>query len=151
FARATDPAATAIQSELRLLLDEALSRLPMKYRVPLVLCFLEGKTRARASAELGWSEGTLSSRLSRGKDLLRAYLLRRGVILTAGGLATALAQQVGADTLPAVLAKSAAKVATLHVLGKAGVPGLVAPKVATLAKGVIHAMLMTKLKIATGI
>jgi RNA polymerase sigma factor (sigma-70 family) len=63
-ARTTDPAADLMQSELRLLLDEALSRLPEKYRVPLVLCCLEGKTRAGAAAELGWAVGTLSSRLA---------------------------------------------------------------------------------------
>src|SRR5262249_28093124 len=86
-ARDADPADALMQSELRPLLDEALNQLPDKYRVPLVLCYLEGKTRAGAAAELGWAEGTLSSRVAHGKELLRAHLLRRGLAPSAGALA----------------------------------------------------------------
>src|SRR5262249_22132213 len=66
-----DPGAGVDQADLRQFLDEALQRLPQKYRVVLVLCYLEGKTLRRAAAELGWAEGTLATRLARGKELLR--------------------------------------------------------------------------------
>src|SRR5262249_45715450 len=49
--------------ELRPVLDAELDRLPEKYRAPLVLCYLEGKTNQQAAQELGWPAGSLSKRL----------------------------------------------------------------------------------------
>ena len=40
--------------ELRPVLDRELARLPDKYRVPLLACDLEGKTRKEAASQLGW-------------------------------------------------------------------------------------------------
>jgi RNA polymerase sigma factor (sigma-70 family) len=74
---AADP---VLAADLRATLDDALSRLPEKYRRPLVLHYLEGQTIQQAAKEIGCPPGTLSGRLSRARELLRRRLTRRGVV-----------------------------------------------------------------------
>ena len=62
-------------------------RLPERYRSPIVLCDLEGQTRSQAARHLGWPEGTVASRLARGRELLASRLARRGVAISTGALA----------------------------------------------------------------
>ncbi len=78
-ADSSDPFADMAWRDLRRVLDEELDRLPEKYRVPLVLCLLDGCTRDEAAERLRCSLNTVKRRLEAGRELLRDRLLRRGV------------------------------------------------------------------------
>jgi RNA polymerase sigma factor (sigma-70 family) len=68
--------------DLQRILDEELSRLPKKYRTPLLLCCMEGKTRDEAARFLDLPLSTVSGRLESGREILRYRLVRRGVALS---------------------------------------------------------------------
>ena len=76
-----DPLSEIARRELRRVLDDELDRLPEKYRVPVVLCYLEGMTNEEAARALGWPAGSMSRRLERARSLLRRRLAGRGLWL----------------------------------------------------------------------
>lgn len=58
---------------------EEVQRLPDSMRTAFVLCELEGMRQPDAAARLGWKAGTLTSRLTRARQLLIDRLSRRGL------------------------------------------------------------------------
>jgi RNA polymerase sigma factor (sigma-70 family) len=123
------------------LLDHALQSLPDKFRAPLILCDLEGQSREEAAQNLAVPQGTLSSRLARGRDLLRIRLLRRSVAVSVTGVAGALATQASAAVSPALVLSTT----------QAAVTGHAAASVAIVTQGVLHAMFISKFKLFAGI
>jgi RNA polymerase sigma factor (sigma-70 family) len=80
---AVGPAEELAWKEMLGILDHELGQLPDRYRAPLVLCYLEGRTQDEAARQLGWSLSTLRRRLAQGRRLLEARLRGRGVTLPA--------------------------------------------------------------------
>jgi C-terminal peptidase prc len=97
----------AAARELCAALDEELSRLPERYRAPLLLCYLEGCTSDRAARQLGWSLRTLERRLAQAREQLRARLTRRGLTLSAVLLTATLSGEAAFAAMPTDLAVTA--------------------------------------------
>jgi RNA polymerase sigma factor (sigma-70 family) len=142
----TDPLMDVTGSELRELLDEELNRLPEKYRAPFVLCCLEERTKAEVAQQLGWKEGTVSSRLARARDLLRSRLTRRGVALSGGLIAMRLSEETTLAAVPSALGAATQRMAVLVAAGEAA-----SPPVTVLAKGMLEAMHLARWKIAAAL
>jgi RNA polymerase sigma factor (sigma-70 family) len=134
--------------DLRPVLDEAVGRLPDKYRVPFILHHLHGLTVAEVARRLGCPQGTVAARLARARGQLRSRLARRGLALSAGVFLLGLSRGAGA-AVPAPLLAGTVEAATLVAAGKAA--GVASATAAALTKGVLQAMFLNKLKVAAAV
>jgi RNA polymerase sigma factor (sigma-70 family) len=144
---AGDLADQASGKEEQAIFDEELARLCEAYRVPLVLCYLEGKTRDEAAEQLGWSFATLKRRLEAGRKLLAQRLLRRGVQLGAVLLGVAVVQDSVLAAVPPTLSSATCQAASLVAAGAATGDVLSAP-VAHLTDGMVATLTAGRLKLA---
>ena len=126
--------------ELGEVLHEEIEALPERYRVPIVLCDLEGRSHDEAARHLGWPVGTVKSRQARGRDRLRDRLARRGVAPSTGpGLIAKAGSEVASPQLVRSTAVLAARMTTKG-LGAASAPAV------SLAKEILMSMMIGKLK-----
>src|SRR5262245_42128367 len=124
--------------DLRHILDEEIARLPDRYRLPFVLCYLEGLTVDEAAARLGRPRGTIGVRLARARERLRTRLSGRGVGLGAAALAAALANEASAALHSTLLS------ATLRLA--VGRTAAISGPVLALSEGVMRTMFLSQLK-----
>lgn len=133
-------------TDIARVLDQELSRLPEKYRLPVVLCDLEGRRLQDVAAQLGCPLGTLSGRLTRAREMLRQRLIRQGVTVSCGALAMALSQQAASASVPAALVSSTVQVVNVFTISSVATAGAISPHVAALTEGVLKIMFYAQLK-----
>ena len=142
------PADDVASSDVQAVVHEEVRRLPDSYRSAVILCCLEGKTNEEAAALLRRPVGTVKSRLTRARELLRVRLTRRGMALGGGGLTAALAAHPA--TASAALMDATIRASARFAAGDA-VSGLVSARAVALTQGVLQTMLFTKMKIAAAL
>lgn len=131
----SDPLDEITGRELLAILDEEVSRLPEKYRLPIILCQLEGLSQEKAAKRLNISPGSIKGMLERGRSLLRKRLARRSVpgvllgVLELDGTARAVPPDLAQATLHAALTGQGASAAAV-----------------TLAQGALIMMATAKIK-----
>jgi RNA polymerase sigma factor (sigma-70 family) len=126
--------------DLQPVLDEEVSRLAERERVPFVLCYLEGRTNAEAARELRCPVGTVQSRLARARRQLRARLTRRGLAPSATAFALGLAAQEALAVVPTLL------VTKLVAITAGRTPGQIPIRVNTLTNGAVRTMFYATLR-----
>jgi RNA polymerase sigma factor (sigma-70 family) len=146
IAASESPAADPGSNEFRAIVAEEVGRLAEKYRTPVVLCYLEGKTNEEAARQLGCPVSTIATRLARARDRLRSRLTRRGLGATAGALAVALARPEAATASPPDLLQATVN-AALPFAGDKFAAGLVSTRVTILTHEALRTMLMNRMKL----
>jgi RNA polymerase sigma factor (sigma-70 family) len=133
--------------DLRPLLDLELSRLPDRYRVVILLCDLEGKSRKEVARQLGLPEGTVGSRLARARAMLAKRVARHGLAVSAGALAAVLSQNAASADVPISAVSSTLAAVTSLAMGPT-TTATIWGTVAEMVNEVLKAMLLKKLRIA---
>ncbi len=112
-------------------LHRQIDRLPDRFRLPIVLCYLEGLTHAEAAHHLGWPVGTVESRLARGRERLKERLTARDAMAM-------IPSAIPAAAPPAWIAATA-RAATRFAAGDAAT-AVASANVASMAGGMIRTM-----------
>ena len=126
-------------------IHEEINRLPEKYRAPVVLCDLEGRTHQEAARFLGWPIGTVKSRQSQGRGLIRHRLARRGLGLGVAGVAAESLGQSAFAAMPNGVLQNTVNIA-MQQSGRLLAASGASAHVLALSQGVLRAMLWTRVR-----
>lgn len=133
-----DPLTELSTRDFLAIIDDEVRRLAEVYRLPVILCCLEGRSIEEAARQLGWTTGSVKGRLERGRARLHERLVRRGLTLSAA--------------LAAVeLSRSAASATVVAGLAAASISAAVSTQAAALAQGILKSMALAKLKMAAAL
>lgn len=141
-----EPMSAIANDELSEILDEELARLPVKLNAAIILCDLEGLTQKEAANRMGIATSTVNDHVAKGRKILRAQLVQRGLTLGLGGLAAveAASRETTAAMSDSLVADITAK-ATLYAAGKSASEAGISSAVVELATGISKAMTKAKL------
>jgi RNA polymerase sigma factor (sigma-70 family) len=143
--RRPSPNSDTASRELEGTVDEALRQVPERYRIPLLLCYLEERTQEEAAEQMGCPLGTVRSRLARGRDRLKEVLTRKGVCLSATGLGPPLVTSAAHTQLSSPLVTATAQ-AAMRYAWALPTSGMISAQARTLLEGVLKAMGTAKIK-----
>ena len=147
----TEPIDAMTLQELNVMLEEEISHLPEKYKTPIVLCYLQGKSHDKAARELGWPKRSVTSRLARARELLRQQLTARGATLTAAMWTAALSEHAAQAELGALLTIKTVKAAKAFVASKALAQTLVSARAIALAEEAMSGLIGMKAKLVLAV
>jgi RNA polymerase sigma factor (sigma-70 family) len=128
-----------VEPDLAPAVHEELTRLPERYRMPIMLCYLEGLACEEAARLLKLPVGTVKSRLARGRDRLRTRLIRRGFVPSVVLLESLLAGDAASAAIPAAVMQSTVRLATYLTCANP-MPGALTVAVRLLTEGALKTM-----------
>ncbi len=141
--RADEPASAELWADLHHQID----RLPDRFRLPIVLCYLEGLTHAQAAQKLGWPVGTVESRLARARERLRERLTARGAMTTVPLLSSSALPEMTPTAAPAAWIEATARAASRFAAGQAATV-VASSSVASMTQGMLGTMAFHHVKLA---
>ena len=132
------------RSEHAELLHAEIERLPQAFRLPVVLCYLEGLTIHEAAKRLRCSHGTVRSRMARARQKLKRALIRCGIVMPATAITAALSTRTAPAAVSASLCDATTRHALSFVAGQSAGPITLA---SDLAHEALRTMFYQKLKV----
>jgi RNA polymerase sigma factor (sigma-70 family) len=145
--RLAAPPEQVIDREQAEALHREIAGLPGTFRLPVVLCYLEGLSLSEAAERLRCPAGTVHSRLDRAREKLRRGLARRGIALSTTGIVAMLAPRSASASVSSLLCDSTTR-AAIHFAARHAAGGALSAPAAALAQEILNTMLAHKLKAA---
>ncbi len=128
------------------LLHAEIGQLPERFRAPVILCYLEGRTYDEAAQVLRCPVGTITSRLAAARERLRRRLERLGLASLAAPTGLSLDTATAPAAVPAQLIDL-----TIQEVVRISAGRLATTDVAKLAQRVLETMFLTRLTAVAGV